>query len=59
MRLKIYNLLGEEVAAVVNQNLAAGRHKISWNPAGLPGGIYFYRFQAGAFVQTRKLTVLK
>lgn len=57
--LKIYNLSGEEVAVVVKENLVAGRYKRKWSSAGLPSGIYFYRFQAGAFVQTRKLTVLK
>ncbi|MCI0698427.1 T9SS type A sorting domain-containing protein [candidate division KSB1 bacterium] len=57
--LKIYNLLGEEVAVVVKENLAAGRYNRKWSPAGLPSGIYFYRFQAGAFVQTRKLGVFK
>jgi hypothetical protein len=57
--LKIYNVFGEEVATVVKEKLLAGRHKIEWSAAGLPSGIYLYRFQAGAFAQTRKLTLLK
>ncbi len=57
--LKIYNLLGKEVATVVQETLPAGRHRVAWESAGLPSGIYFYRLQAGAFSQTRKLTLLR
>lgn len=57
--LKIYNLLGEEVAIVVEEKRAAGLYKVNWNAANLSSGIYFYRFQAGDFVKTRKLAVVK
>jgi hypothetical protein len=57
--LKIYNPLGEEVAVVIEKKFAAGRHQVTWNPSGLTTGLYFYRLQAGAFNQTRKLTLLK
>jgi hypothetical protein len=57
--LKVYNTLGAEVATLVAENLSAGEHTVEWNASGLAGGVYFYRLQAGATVQTKKLVVLK
>jgi hypothetical protein len=59
VRLKVYNLLGREIATLVNEKRAAGEHAIRWNPIGLPSGIYFYRLQAGEFVATRKLVLMR
>ena len=53
--LKVYDLLGNEVRTPVTGNLAAGVHKYTCDAAGLAGGVCFYRLQAGAFTQTRKL----
>ncbi len=57
--LKIYNLLGEEVAVVFAEKLAAGDYKLKWDAASLSSGIYFYQLRAGGFTQTRKLTMLR
>ena len=57
--LKIYNIAGQEVATLVNEKLAAGRFKAPWNGAGFASGVYLYRFQAGDFVETRKLSLVK
>ena len=63
--LKIYDILGNEVAALVNEFQPAGMHSVSFNAgqAGsrrqLSSGIYFYRLQAGSFVQTKKLLYMK
>ena len=57
--LKVYNLLGEEVATLVNEKLSARTYEVEWNAAGLPSGVYLYRLQAGEFVETKKLTVLR
>jgi predicted nucleotidyltransferase len=57
--LKIYSALGIEVAILVSQTLPAGTYKVDWDAANLPSGVYFYRLQAGEFVQTRKLVLLK
>ncbi len=57
--LKVFNLLGEEVATLVDQKLAAGRYKAHWDVSGLESGVYFYQLQAGTFVQTKKLLLLK
>jgi len=60
--LKVYNILGEEVATLVSENLAAGSYKYVWDSrsAGMASGIYLYRLQSGeGFSQTRKLVLLK
>lgn len=57
--LKIYSMLGEEIATLVDEKRAAGIHKAYWQPNNLPSGVYFYRLQAGEFVQTRKLALVR
>ena len=57
--LVIYNLRGEEVVLLINGAMPAGNHRVSWDASGFASGIYFYRIQAGDFVQTRKLVLLK
>jgi len=57
--LIVYNLQGEEVTRLVNGEQNAGSHKVTWDASKMPSGIYFYRLQAGNFVQTRKMVLLK
>lgn len=57
--LKIYNVLGEAVSELVEENLSTGSYKYSWDASGLPSGVYFYRLETNAFQQTRKLLLLK
>jgi len=62
--LKVYNILGQQVATLVSARKTAGTHTVSWDCRGdegksLPSGIYLYRLVAGSFVQTRKLAILK
>jgi len=57
--LKIFNTLGEEIEALVNEEKPVGTYELNWNAANLPSGVYFYRLQAGDFVQTRKMILLK
>ena len=57
--LKVFNLLGEEVATLVNEELPAGTHLHQWNADGMPSGAYFYRLQSGLFSETRKLLLLR
>ncbi len=59
MSLKIHDLLGREVATVVEGNLEARRHQVTWSADGLPSGIYLYTLNAGEFTQTRKMLLLK
>ena len=59
VNLIIYNILGKEVARLVDGNMPAGEHTVLWNASNFASGIYFYRLQAGDFVQTRKMVLLK
>ncbi len=57
--LKIFDLLGKEVAVLVNENKEAGEFTIPFNATRLPSGIYFYQLQSGNFVETKKMLLLK
>jgi hypothetical protein len=59
VRLVVYDILGREVAMLVNERKAAGSYEVQFDGAGLASGVYFYRLQADEFVQTRKLLLLK
>jgi hypothetical protein len=56
--LKIFDLLGREVATLLDEMKQAGYYSVEWKPQ-LPSGVYFYRLQAGEFVETKKLILLK
>jgi hypothetical protein len=57
--LKIYNILGEEIEELVNEELKAGTYEVTWNGANHSSGIYFYKLRAGNFSETRKLVLTK
>ncbi|HED07118.1 MAG TPA: T9SS type A sorting domain-containing protein [Ignavibacteria bacterium] len=57
--LKVYDMLGREVATLVNKEQSAGRYIITFDASGLASGIYFYRISAGKFLQTKKLILLR
>jgi hypothetical protein len=57
--LRLYNLLGQQVAELVNGTHVPGRYDATLDAAALPSGIYFYTLTAGTFTETKKLTVLK
>jgi hypothetical protein len=57
--LKVFNVLGEEIATLVNGNVEAGWHQVQWNADRLSSGVYFYRLQAGKFVENRKMILLR
>ncbi len=57
--LKLFNLLGEEVATLVNEEKVAGNYTVEFNAATLPSGVYFYRIQAGDFIQIKRMLLLK
>lgn len=57
--LKVYNVLGQEVATLVNEKREAGRYEIEFRANNLPSGVYFYRIKASESIQTRKLLLMK
>ncbi len=57
--LKVFDLLGKEIAILVNETKAAGSFSQEWDASGLPSGIYFYRLQSGNNVSTKKLLLTK
>ena len=57
--LVVYNTLGEEVIQLVNLEQEAGSYEVDFDATGLPSGIYFYSLQAGSFVQTKKMVLMK
>jgi len=59
VKLKILNILGQEIRTLVNATQTAGEYKITFNAQNLSAGVYFYRLETGTFTQTKKLILLK
>ncbi len=57
--IRVYNLLGEQVAELIDQSLQPGEYSVRWNPAEEAGGVYFYSVRAGSFTATKRMTLLK
>lgn len=57
--LKVYDLLGNEIASLVHEHKAAGEHETQWHPEGAPSGVYVYRLQAGEYVEMKKLVLVR
>ncbi len=59
VRLAVFDILGKEVALLVNENLSVGNYSVDFEASSLPTGTYFYRLQAGEFTDTKKLVLIK
>ncbi|GEM_PF-1795870 len=59
VKLVVYDLLGHEVAVLVNEKKPAGRYSVTWDASRFSSGVYFYRLQCGQYVETKKLSLLK
>ena len=57
--LKVYDILGREVATLVNEEKPAGSYSVQWNAGGVASGVYFYKLEAGSFSATRRLMLIK
>jgi hypothetical protein len=57
--LKVFDILGNEVSELVNENQSAGKYEANFNASNLPSGIYFYTLTSGNFIATKKLILLK
>jgi enterochelin esterase family protein len=59
VQLKVYDLLGNEIATLVNEEKSAGNYEAEFSASGFPSGIYFYKLTAGSFTDTKKMIILK
>jgi hypothetical protein len=59
VKIAVYDMLGREVAVLVNEKKVPGTHEVSFDASGLSSGAYLYRFTAGNFVQARKMLVIR
>jgi len=57
--MKVYDVLGTEIAVLVNEEKPAGSYEVEYNASSLPSGVYFYQLRAGSFVQTMKMILMK
>jgi len=57
--IKVFDVLGNEIETLVNEEKSVGTYELNWNAANLPSGVYFYQLRAGSFVETKKMILLK
>jgi len=57
--LKVYDVLGNEIATLVDEEKTAGKYEVSFNSTELPSGVYIYQLNSGNYIQTRKMVILK
>jgi len=57
--IKVFDILGNEIEKLVNEEKQTGTYEITWHAENLPSGVYFYRLQAGDFVKTKKMVLMK
>jgi hypothetical protein len=58
-RLAIYDVLGREVAVLIDGQLAAGSHSVTFDASNLTSGVYLYKLEAGGMSQTKRMTLVK
>ncbi|MCX6224118.1 MAG: T9SS type A sorting domain-containing protein, partial [Bacteroidia bacterium] len=57
--LSVYNIMGETIQTIVSRQYPAGEFRVDWTPENLPGGIYFYRLQAGPNLESKRMILLR
>ncbi|MCW9094780.1 MAG: T9SS type A sorting domain-containing protein, partial [Ignavibacteriaceae bacterium] len=57
--MKVFDVLGNEIATLVNEEKPAGKYEVEFNASTLPSGVYFYQLKAGKFIKTKKMVLLK
>ena len=57
--LKVYDILGREVAALINKNHSSGKYKINFDAEALTSGLYIYQLKVGNYIQAKKMLLLK
>ena len=59
VELSVYNLIGQKVATLINENKKAGSHQVEWNASGFSSGVYYYKINAGEFQAVRKMILVR
>lgn len=59
VKLTVFNILGQEVEVLVNQQLKAGNYKVDWNASNYPSGVYIYKMVSGDYTDTKKMILIK
>ena len=57
--IKLYDVLGNEIETLVNEEKQSGSYEVTWNAVNLPSGVYFYQLKTGKFIQTKKMILMK
>ena len=57
--VKIFDVLGREVATLMSENLSAGSYSVQWDATDVQSGVYFYKLQSGNYSETKKLMLMK
>ena len=59
VQIKVFDILGNEIETLVNEEKPAGTYELTWFAENLPSGVYFYQLKAGSFIETKKMVLLK
>jgi len=59
VKISVHDILGREVAVLVNEQLRPGTYEVDWDASAFPSGVYFYSITSGSFKETRKMVLLK
>ncbi len=59
MAIKVFDVLGNEITKLVNEEKPVGNYEVEFNATNLSSGVYFYRLKAGDFIDTKKMVLLK
>jgi hypothetical protein len=57
--LKVYDVLGSEIVTLVNEEKSIGNYEVEFDALKFPSGVYFYKIQAGSFIETKKMVLMK
>ena len=59
VELNVYNLTGQKIATLVQETQRAGHHQVEWDASGFASGVYYYRIEAGEFVEVKKMILVR
>lgn len=57
--IKVFDLIGNEITSLVNEEKSAGTYELNWDAVNLPSGVYLYQLKAGSFIETKKMVLMK